>query len=97
MRRRSRRIYVFGVGGLESDRAQQEQMTPKLERGLFSGVERSDRMVRARCYAVRPASAPNRAQQEQMTLKLERGLFSGVERSDRSVGSDKKVKVNIKV
>jgi len=57
MRRRSRRIYVFGVGGLES----------------------------------------NRAQQEQMTLKLERGLFSGVERSDRTVGSDKKVKVNIKV
>src|SRR5579864_3112179 len=48
--------------------------------GLFSGVERSDRMFRT--------SAPNPAPQEQMTLKLERGLFSGVERSDRIYGQD---------
>jgi len=96
MRRRSRRIYVFGVGGLESDRAPQEQNgMPVLKDVQRCGAKRQD--LRARCYAVRPASAPNRAQQEQMTLKLERGLFSGVERSDRTVGSDKKVKVNIKV
>jgi hypothetical protein len=32
---------------------------------VFGGVERRDRMVGARDYAVRPASVPNRALQEQ--------------------------------